>query len=231
MESSGGNSDPYRTPAAGSGVSRRYDVQFSASNFIQAPLSALLEYSGILRPRSSHSETESLVGGGVAGPGRPDDSGVPSSGRGEVSIRIIGAGDQMGIGPGSGSLQPMAVGGGREGVAGDGGVAVEHAGMASERQVGDDGSQGGVGEAVNSSNSVPMSSSSSGIGNGMNVEGEAGAAGGNGGGSSYQRYDIQQVARWVEQILPFSLLLLVVFIRQHLQGVLLKLSMDVLCEI
>ncbi|KAH7667444.1 Zinc finger RING/FYVE/PHD-type protein [Dioscorea alata] len=218
MESSGGNSDPYRTPAAGSGVSRRYDVQFSASNFIQAPLSALLEYSGILRPRSSHSETESLVGGGVAGPGRPDDSGVPSSSRGEVSIRIIGAGDQMGIGSGSGSLQAMAVGGGREGVAGDGGVAADQAGMASERQVGDDGSQGGVGEAVNSSNSVPVSSSSSGIGNGMNVEGEAGAAGGSGGGSSYQRYDIQQVARWVEQILPFSLLLLVVFIRQHLQG-------------
>jgi E3 ubiquitin-protein ligase RNFT1 len=49
------------------------------------------------------------------------------------------------------------------------------------------------------------------------------AAGGGEGGressSSYQRYDIQQVARWVEQILPFSLLLLVVFIRQHLQGV------------
>ncbi|CAA6654573.1 unnamed protein product [Spirodela intermedia] len=36
--------------------------------------------------------------------------------------------------------------------------------------------------------------------------------------SSYQRYDIQQAARWIEQILPFSLLLLVVFIRQHLQG-------------
>ncbi|KAL2540005.1 RING/U-box superfamily protein [Abeliophyllum distichum] len=36
--------------------------------------------------------------------------------------------------------------------------------------------------------------------------------------SSYQRYDIQQVARWIEQILPFSLLLLMVFIRQHLQG-------------
>ncbi|KAL5653864.1 hypothetical protein ACJX0J_033183, partial [Zea mays] len=39
------------------------------------------------------------------------------------------------------------------------------------------------------------------------------AAGGGEGGretsSSYQRYDIQQVARWVEQILPFSLLLLV----------------------
>ncbi|KAG9160881.1 hypothetical protein Leryth_008708 [Lithospermum erythrorhizon] len=36
--------------------------------------------------------------------------------------------------------------------------------------------------------------------------------------TSYQRYDIQRVARWIEQILPFSLLLLVVFIRQHLQG-------------
>ncbi|XP_060211282.1 uncharacterized protein LOC132638398 isoform X2 [Lycium barbarum] len=36
--------------------------------------------------------------------------------------------------------------------------------------------------------------------------------------SSNQRYDIQQVARWIEQFLPFTLLLLVVFIRQHLQG-------------
>ncbi|XP_060181599.1 uncharacterized protein LOC132611206 [Lycium barbarum] len=36
--------------------------------------------------------------------------------------------------------------------------------------------------------------------------------------SSYRRFDIQQVARWIEQILPFSLLLLFVFIRQHLQG-------------
>ncbi|KAL9418791.1 hypothetical protein AB3S75_036694 [Citrus x aurantiifolia] len=35
---------------------------------------------------------------------------------------------------------------------------------------------------------------------------------------SYQSYDIHQFARWVEQVLPFSLLLLVVFVRQHLQG-------------
>ncbi|KAH7432777.1 hypothetical protein KP509_07G039400 [Ceratopteris richardii] len=33
-----------------------------------------------------------------------------------------------------------------------------------------------------------------------------------------QRYDVQQFARWVEQVLPFCLLLLTVFIRQHLQG-------------
>lgn len=40
----------------------------------------------------------------------------------------------------------------------------------------------------------------------------------NSGDSSYQRYDIQHLARWFEQILPFSLLLLLVFIRQHFQG-------------
>ncbi|XP_002533831.2 E3 ubiquitin-protein ligase RNFT1 [Ricinus communis] len=36
--------------------------------------------------------------------------------------------------------------------------------------------------------------------------------------TSYQRYDIQNFARWIEHVLPFSLLLLLVFIRQHLQG-------------
>lgn len=36
--------------------------------------------------------------------------------------------------------------------------------------------------------------------------------------SSSQSYDIQQIAKWIEQILPFSILLLVVFIRQHLLG-------------
>ncbi|KAD6796483.1 hypothetical protein E3N88_07379 [Mikania micrantha] len=36
--------------------------------------------------------------------------------------------------------------------------------------------------------------------------------------SNQRRYDLQQVSRWIEQILPFSLLLIVVFIRQHLQG-------------
>lgn len=41
----------------------------------------------------------------------------------------------------------------------------------------------------------------------------------NGGDSSYQRYDIQHLARWFEQILPFTLLLLLVFIRQHFQGI------------
>ena len=37
--------------------------------------------------------------------------------------------------------------------------------------------------------------------------------------SSSSRYDIQNLAKWVEEILPYSLLLLVVFIRQHLKGI------------
>lgn len=37
--------------------------------------------------------------------------------------------------------------------------------------------------------------------------------------SSYEhRYDLQQAARLIERIIPFSFLLLLVFIRQHLQG-------------
>ncbi|XP_037445790.1 uncharacterized protein LOC119315233 isoform X1 [Triticum dicoccoides] len=46
---------------------------------------------------------------------------------------------------------------------------------------------------------------------------EAGAGGGRG-DSPYQGYDVQRLARWVDHALPFSLLLLDVFIRQHLQG-------------
>uniref|UniRef100_A0ACD5W595 Uncharacterized protein n=1 Tax=Avena sativa TaxID=4498 RepID=A0ACD5W595_AVESA len=51
--------------------------------------------------------------------------------------------------------------------------------------------------------------------------GDEAAAGGGGGRADsppYQGYDVQRLARWVEHALPFSLLLLGVFIRQHLQG-------------
>ncbi|KAG8053349.1 hypothetical protein GUJ93_ZPchr0001g32079 [Zizania palustris] len=137
-------------PAPAAAASRRYGVHFSASSFIQAPLSALLEYSGVLRADP---------GGG------PHQAG---GGAGEVSIRIVGSGE---------------------------------AGASSER--------GEEGVVEDDSDAAPVHSSTSATGGG-----DAGRES----SSSYQRYDIQQVARWVEQILPFSLLLLVVFIRQHLQG-------------
>lgn len=36
--------------------------------------------------------------------------------------------------------------------------------------------------------------------------------------STSPRYDLQQAAQWTEQLLPFVLLLLMVFVREHLQG-------------
>ncbi|KAK8963510.1 hypothetical protein KSP40_PGU002461 [Platanthera guangdongensis] len=54
-------------------------------------------------------------------------------------------------------------------------------------------------------------------GDGRNSDGDPDTAGASSRESSYQRYDIQQLAKWVEQILPFLLLLLVVFIHQHPQ--------------
>jgi E3 ubiquitin-protein ligase RNFT1 len=128
-------------------------LHFSASSFIQAPLSALLEYSGILRPDPGSGPHQ--AGGGT----------------GEVSIRIVGA---------------------------------DEAGASSERadEVIVEEHQEGPARTVQPAQPAPAAS----------------GEGGRESSSPYQRYDIQQVARWVEQILPFSLLLLVVFIRQHLQG-------------
>lgn len=76
-----------------------------------------------------------------------------------------------------------------------------------------------------SSASTPLFSSPNATPQGEDGTGLAAVAGGDAnnnnnsnGDSTNQRYGIQQIARWFEQILPFSLLLLVVFIRQHLQG-------------
>ncbi|XP_072983481.1 uncharacterized protein [Typha latifolia] len=216
MESSGGSSEPYRSAAGGGGSSsRRLGFQFSASNFIQAPLTALLEYSGILRTRSSHPESEGLVVRGDRVLGRSDDSAAHSSGGGgEVSIRIIGVGDQEGVMVGVGQSQTLDASTSREGIAGGGSnVSVDPNVTQSERQGGNGENDSGVEEVTSSS--LPPSI----LVGSQSTEGEANATAGNSRDNSYQRYDIQQVARWIEQILPFSLLLLVVFIRQHLQGV------------
>lgn len=206
METSNSSTDSYRnSSSSSSNNSRRFGMQFSAANFIQAPLSALLEYSGVLRTRSSHQESESLINGSPTSvfrernQNRLDDSIGPVSGDGEVSIRIIGEQDREG---------------GEDALSADH-ITGSSSAVVLERQggnVGNDG--GGVGEGLASSASIAGSNSSN-----ETTDGEAGAGvGGNNRDSSYQRYDIQQVARWIEQVLPFSLLLLVVFIRQHLQG-------------
>ncbi|KAF7845186.1 RING finger and transmembrane domain-containing protein 2 [Senna tora] len=210
MEASASNSDMFRAPS-GTSNSRRYGI-LSASNIFQAPLSVLLEYTGILRSRSHHQESESLIGSRLSSGFRDHLhsrlESVPNDG--ELSIRIIGAGEQDLDREGNG----LAIGQVREGLSQNEvslqpvdatGMPVTTLPPTSEslgESRGERVSVEGVSEPVNGT-----------------ADAEAGdGVGANGRDSSYQRYDIQQAARWIEQVLPFSLLLLVVFIRQHLQG-------------
>ncbi|KAK6943335.1 hypothetical protein RJ641_024437 [Dillenia turbinata] len=210
MEAPSGNSDPYRTSSGGTNSSssssisssRRYGMQLSASNLIQAPLSALLEYSGFLRTRASPPESEGLIYPAL----RDDSSSAPNSG--EVSIRIIGAGepdhhDRVGVALPSSAASSSLVAQVRSEVSGQQHLSAT---AASPDAQGESRSDRGAGEGASVSNG--------------NADGAANGTGTNNNDrdSSYQRYDIQQAARWIEQVLPFSLLLLVVFIRQHLQG-------------
>ncbi|XAR55709.1 hypothetical protein NMG60_11035883 [Bertholletia excelsa] len=217
MEASAVNSDAYRSSSGSGSNLRRYGVQLPASTFFHSPLSALLEYSGFFRMRSTHPESDSLLNNGVS-VGFTDhvhtDSAVTGTG-GEVAIRIIGASeldhDRDRGGPG---LPSSTLGHLREMTAQNEVYAQPIGRTASATSVssaldsqGDSRSDRGSGESV--SQSI----------NGVGGEGETvDGTGSNSRDSSYQRYDIQQAARWIEQVLPFSLLLLVVFIRQHLQG-------------
>lgn len=226
MEASGGNSDAYRSSSSSASSSssntfnhpRRNGVHLSASNILRSPVSTLLEYTGILRTRPNYSESDSLLNSGAfrgdhiqphVNDSAPSPAASSSGSAGEVSIRIIGSGEH------------------------------DHDRVATALH-----SVPSVGQ-LNDSFSRPVSRSASGgsvlsslesqvdlrsdrdAGDGAthspNAGGDTDAAEGAGtnnrdSSSSYQRYDIQQAARWIEQVLPFSLLLLIVFIRQHLQG-------------
>ncbi|XP_045798665.1 RING finger and transmembrane domain-containing protein 2-like [Trifolium pratense] len=167
MEGNGASS-----ASSSSSNSRRYGFP-SAASIIQAPLSALLEYSGMLPSRSNQHQHQH----------QPNPDSVPNND--EVSIRIIGSTEQ------DNHREEDAI----PLVVNDGATT---AGMTSSPSHEDVERTGG--------------------GNVDAEEGGGGGDGANGRDSSYQRYDIQHAARWIEQVLPFSLLLLVVFIRQHLQG-------------
>lgn len=197
METSSTSTEGFRNNG-----SRRYGMRFSAANVIQAPLSALLEYTGILRGRPHYHEIEGTGGGSVRE--RADDGGGA-----EVSIRIIGAGEQIG----AVQLQTNGVETVSANVSSNGHLQASSAGLESAQTAGGvDISADGTGS---SATMTPLTISAGG-----NGETDAGNSNNNANGrdTAYQRYDIQQLARWIEQILPFSLLLLVVFIRQHLQG-------------
>ncbi|KAH0466014.1 hypothetical protein IEQ34_006117 [Dendrobium chrysotoxum] len=222
METSGGNFDSYRSSGASSvgngSSSRRYTMQLSTSSFIQAPLAALLEYSGVLRPRSSSRWESENFPAGEAGAehasGRRELSSSSSGGgHGEVLIRIIAAGDHDGVrAVGQGPAPPSA----RVRNTGENSVPVEEIPTASDAS--GLGEHGGNDYRAGELGGSPATQLPSVLPATQSLDGDANLGGANSSESSYQRFDIQQLAKWVEQILPFSLLLLVVFIRQHLQG-------------
>ncbi|KAJ8898873.1 hypothetical protein K2173_008182 [Erythroxylum novogranatense] len=219
MESSGG--------VGSSSSNSRRDGILSASNILRAPISTLLEYSGLLRTnhdnnRSLHQDMDSLItnaGGGDGGAGRVspvihnhnhshrlDDSSSAASTtttttNGEVAIRIIGSGER------DHRRDPSTAG-----------MVVESP-TATQQPLPSD-IQGDSSSVRSSSNNYSSGDdATSQLRSSSNADGETtDGSEPNARDSSYQRYDIQQAARWIEQVLPFSLLLLVVFIRQHLQG-------------
>ncbi|XP_022853277.1 uncharacterized protein LOC111374773 isoform X2 [Olea europaea var. sylvestris] len=227
MEASGGNSDSYRgVSSTTSSHSRRHGMNLTASSILRLPLSTLLEYTGVIRTRSIQSESDALLNTGPSVGYRDhmrlrlEDTAVSpadnvGSGAGEVSIRIIGAGehehDRVGnvlpssptVGQLSGQneafVQPI--------LNSSSAVSVSSS-LESQLDLRDDREAGG---------GVLLSVNASG-----NPEAAEGVEGNDRDSSSYQRYDIQQAARWIEQVLPFTLLLLVVFVRQHLQDTLVR---------
>lgn len=236
METLDGNSDQYATvssnsPSSSSGGFNSsddhnngsvswYGMRLPSVNPLRSPLSLLLDYSGILT--QTHDSGSVIVNNGVPASEirsqvqmQPLDDAVGGS-AGEVAIRIIGAGehDQNQIG--------------EVGFDGCDNLMGERRGAGMSPL--DDDPEGRGGAAVNET--VPLVSSSASLAGSVQGDGDAagnGAESDSRGSSSYQRYDIQQVAKWIEQILPFSLLLLIVFIRQHLQGITPSVSIQWFC--
>ncbi|KAI3514957.1 hypothetical protein L1887_13705 [Cichorium endivia] len=210
MEASGVNSDAHRGSLASTSTSDHHyhhprrqngNNPFSASNFFRSPVCAFLEYMGVLQTQStSHSDSS----GNLINNGRTWNDSPPSmDDSSEVSIRIASTGEQD-------ISQSSTVGQIREGTATQSESLVQS-----------------ISRAVSAASIDTQGDSRSDHGGAVSGNGDVEAADGGGGNnnrdSPYQRYDLQQAARLIEQVLPFSLLLLVVFIRQHFQDFLVTI--------
>ncbi|KAK6135592.1 hypothetical protein DH2020_030700 [Rehmannia glutinosa] len=178
------------SPSNGGGTE---NLQSRAMRFLQSPISSLLEYSGVLRVRPDYPYSEALI---------PEST--------STSVNVQNPGN-----PESVYLNDAVDG------SGNSNLGNRIGGEVSIRIIGEQDRDGGANDGENGVNGVGLDAEGSMVGDGdVNGNGRGNSNGDNSNreASSYQRYDIQQAARWIEQILPFSLLLLIVFIRQHLQG-------------
>ncbi|KAL0303996.1 UNVERIFIED_CONTAM: E3 ubiquitin-protein ligase RNFT1 [Sesamum radiatum] len=193
------------SPSNGGGTIRI--VQFPALGFLQSPISSLLEYSGFIRvrPDYAYSETRPLVSDSTNA-----SVNVQSSGSNSASVNGNGGVD------GSGDSN-----------SGDS----SNNGEVSIRIIGEQDRVGDANNGESGGNGVGLGAEGSVVGpDEVNGNGRVSSDNDNNNREalSYQRYDMQQAARWIEQILPFSLLLLVVFIRQHLQDTMARQTAMVL---
>lgn len=208
MEASGVNSDAHRGSLASTSTSDHHyhhprrqngNNPFSASNFFRSPVCAFLEYMGILQTQSIiHSDSS----GSLINSGRTRNDSSPSmDDSSEVSIRIAGSGEQN-------INQSSTVG-----------TATQSESLVHS-----------ISRAVSAATMDTQGDSRSDQGGAVSGNGDVESADGigvnNSRDSTYQRYDLQQAARLVEQVLPFSLLLLVVFIRQHFEGIAITLFLS-----
>ncbi|WOG96131.1 hypothetical protein DCAR_0415462 [Daucus carota subsp. sativus] len=222
MEASGHSSDAPPSPSSASS-SPGSTFRFTASNFFRSPMSSFLEYSGVLHnyphynsisaPAPRLEESVPVVS--------PTLSNASRSSNGEVSIRIISAGEQE-ENQTIQSASPSPV--------------VHHVASTTAASASDQELDHSIATAASvaslasaalnvhtNSATDPSPTERDPVNANPNAQPTDAAALNHTTDSSYQRYDIHQAARWIEQALPFSMLLLLVFIRQHLQGFLLTI--------
>lgn len=174
-------------------------MQLTSANFLPRPLSALLEFTGLMHGRAHSSVSEQGVAMSTSSVGQNSDSERAGDGGAEVSIRIFGVGE-----PDQDRVEDSsAVVSSRNST--DASTSQSLSTLLPMRISSNDSSPNDA--------TLPHSSNAEERGEAPDTE-----AAGNGREAASQRYDFQQLARWIEQALPFTILLLMVFIRQHLQG-------------
>jgi len=174
-------------------------MQLTSANFLPRPLSALLEFTGLMHGRAHSAASDQGVAMSTSSVRQNSDSEGGGDGGAEVSIRIFGVGepDQERVETSSAVVSARN--------SGDASTSQSLSTLLPMRISSDDSSPNNA--------TLPHSSNAEERGEAPDSD-----AAGNGREAASQRYDFQQLARWIEQALPFTILLLMVFIRQHLQG-------------
>ncbi len=185
-------------------------MHLSSANVLPAPISAMLELTGLIRGRSQYHHveeeegeeamTESLDQSLEFSSSSSRFGGMMDRGGAEVSIRIFGGDEEE-------PEQWRVVGA----VDGDEGMMMASTSSSSSPRGG-----GAISSEQDSSGEEAAETSSS-----SRTSSAANAAATfheDSAPASSQQYDFQLMATWIEQALPFTILLLMVFIRQHLQG-------------